>query len=69
MYKQKLTLDPKLAGICEATLTVCDAEPLQQETLEKAANFKVLGCSKLSDQKMKAHKLMRAAAPLATPLL
>lgn len=66
MYKQKLTLDPKLAEICEATLTVCDAEPLQQETLEKAANFKVLGCSKLSEQEMNAHKLMRVAAPLAT---
>ena len=66
MYKQKLTLDPKLAEICEATLTVCDAEPLQQETLEKAANFKVLGCSKLSEQEMNTHKLMRAATPLAT---
>ena len=65
MYKQKLTLDPKLAGICEATLTIYDPEPLQQETSEKAGNFKVLGCSKLSDQEMKAHKLMRAAAPLA----
>lgn len=50
MYKQKLTLDPKLAEICEATLTVCDAEPLQQETLEKAANFKVLGCAKLPEK-------------------
>lgn len=66
MYKQKLTLDPKLAEICEATITVCDVEPLQQETLEKAANFKVLGCSKLSEQEMNTHKLMRAAAPLAT---
>lgn len=65
MYKQKLTLDPKLAGICEATLTIYDPELLQQETSEKAGNFKVLGCSKLSDQEMKAHKLMRAAAPLA----
>lgn len=65
MYKQKLTLDPKLAGICEATLTIYDPEPLQQETSEKAGNFKVLGCSKISDQEMKAHKLMRAAAPLA----
>ena len=69
MYKQKLTLNPKLAGICEATLTIYDLEPLQQETSEKAGNLKVLGCSKLSDQEMKAHKLMRAAAPLATPLL
>ena len=66
MYKQKLTLDPKLAEICEATLTVCDAEALQQETLEKAANFEVLGCSKLSEQEMSAHKLMRVAVPLAT---
>ena len=69
MYPQKLTLDPKLAGICEATLTTYDPEPLQQETSEKAGNFKVLGCSKLSDQEMKAHKLMRAAVPMATPLL
>ena len=66
MYKQKLTLDPKLAEICGATLTVRDAEALQQETLEKAANFKVLGCSKLSEQEMSAHKLMRVAVPLAT---
>ena len=68
MYKQKLTLDPKLAGICEASLTIYDPEPLQQETSEKAGNLKVLGCSKLSDQEMKAHKLMCAAAPLASHL-
>lgn len=65
MYKQKLTLDPKLAEICEASLMIYGEEPLQEATADKAANFKVLGCSKLSEQQMSAHKLVRAAASLA----
>ena len=64
MYKQKLTLNPKLAEICEATLTTYDAEPLQTVTTKKSSNFKVLDSAKLSEEELNAHNLMRAAAPL-----
>ena len=65
MYKQKLTLDPKLSEVCEATLTVYDPEPLNEEAATEAVNFTVVGSGVISTEEKAAHQKMRAVAPLA----
>lgn len=65
MYKQKLTLDPKLSEVCEATLTVYDPEPLNEEAATEAVNFTVVGSGVISAEEKAAHQKMRAVAPLA----
>ena len=65
MYKQKLTLDPKLSEVCEATLTVYDPEPLNEEAATEAVNFTVVGSGVISAEEKAAHQKMRVVAPLA----
>lgn len=65
MYKQKLTLDQKLSEVCEATLTVYDPEPLNEEAATEAVNFTVVGSGVISAEEKAAHQKMRAVAPLA----
>lgn len=65
MYKQKLTLDPKLSEVCEATLTVYDPEPLNEEAATEAVNFTVVGSGVISAEEKAVHQKMRAVAPLA----
>lgn len=56
MYKQKLTLDPKLSEVCEATLTVYDPEPLNEEAATEAVNFTVVGSGVISTEEKQRTK-------------